>query len=93
MPNYAYFPIVIDESMFGASRSEVFSRLEKEGVGARKYSYPLTNTFSAFHGRYDVEKTPVALHISKRILSLPIYADLEMNDVDRICNVILECKV
>ena len=93
VPNYAYFPIVIDESMFGASRSEVFSRLEKEGVGARKYFYPLTNTFSAFHGRYDVEKTPVALHISKRILSLPIYADLEMKDVDRICNVILGCKV
>lgn len=90
--NYAYFPVVFDENVFGASRNEVFDKLEENGIGARKYFYPLTNTFAAFHGRYDVKETPVALHISKRILTLPLYADLSLEDVDRICDIIKTCK-
>ena len=90
--NYAYFPIIIEEKTFGASRSEVFESLAANGIRARKYFYPLTNTFAAFHGQYDVMQTPVALHISKRVLTLPMYADLKLEDVDRICNVILQCR-
>ncbi|MCI5585094.1 MAG: DegT/DnrJ/EryC1/StrS family aminotransferase [Lachnospiraceae bacterium] len=91
--NYAYFPIVINEREFGASREEIFEELAKNGIGARKYFYPLTNSFTAFHGKYDITKTPVALHISKRVLTLPLYADLALKDVDRICKVILSCKL
>ena len=90
--NYSYFPVIFDEKKFGSSRNEVFEKLEKNGIGARKYFYPLTNSFDCFHGKYDVNKTPVALHISKRVLTLPLYADLSLENVDRICNVILECK-
>ncbi len=90
--NYSYFPVVFEEKVFGASRTEVFDALAKNGIGARKYFYPLTNTFSAFHGRYNVLETPVALHVSKRVLTLPMYADLSLNDVDRICDIILACK-
>lgn len=90
--NYAYFPVVFEEKQFGSSRVEVFEKLEKNGIAARKYFYPLTNTFECFHGKYDVSKTPVALHISKRVLTLPLYADLDIKDVDRICDIILECK-
>lgn len=91
-PNYAYFPVVFEEKQFGASRAEVFDKLAENGIGARKYFYPLTNTFSAFHGQYDVMETPVALHVSKRVLTLPLYADLALADVDRICGFILNCK-
>ena len=90
--NYAYFPVVFEEKQFGASRAEVFDRLAEKGIGARKYFYPLTNTFAAFHGKYDVMQTPVALHISKRVLTLPMYADLSMEDVDKISRIILGCK-
>jgi len=90
--NYAYFPVIFEEKQFGASRMEVFDKLSKNGIGARKYFYPLTNTFSAFHGEYNVMETPVALHISKRVLTLPLYADLSMEDVDRICEIVLSCK-
>lgn len=89
--NYAYFPVVFEEKIFGASRAEVFDALAKQGIGARKYFYPLTNTFSAFHGKYNVMDTPVALHVSKRVLTLPMYADLALEDVDRICEIILSC--
>ena len=91
-PNYAYFPVVFEEKVFGASRAEVFDALAEQGIGARKYFYPLTNTFSAFHGKYNVMETPVALHISKRVLTLPMYADLALEDVDRICEIILSCR-
>lgn len=91
-PNYAYFPVLFDEKKFGATRNEVFKALSDEGIGARMYFYPLTNTFDCFHGRFDVDKTPVALHISKRVLTLPLYADLALEDVDKICRVILCCR-
>lgn len=91
-PNYAYFPILIDERIFGFSRNEVFKKLEENNIGARKYFYPLTNTFDCFHGKYDANQTPVALHISKRILTLPLYAELSLEDVNRICDIIVSMK-
>ena len=91
-PNYAYFPVIFDEKVFGSSRNEVADKLGEQGIGARKYFYPLTNTFDCFHGKYDASLTPVALHISKRVLTLPLYADLALEDVDRICEIILSCK-
>lgn len=90
--NYAYFPVIFEEKIFGASREEIFTALEEHGIGARKYFYPLTSSFSAFHGKYNIMETPVALHISKRVLTLPIYADLELEDVDRICDIVLSCR-
>lgn len=90
--NYSYFPVVFEEKIFGSSRAEVFDALAERGIAARKYFYPLTNTFAAFHGKYDVLQTPVALHVSKRVLTLPLYADLAVEDVDRICEIILNCR-
>lgn len=91
-PNYAYFPVIFDEKKFGASRNEVYEILSKEGISARKYFYPLTNTFDCFNGQFDVNQTPVALHISKRVLTLPLYADLELSTVDKICEIIKKIK-
>ncbi len=91
--NYAYFPIVVDPKKFGCSREEVSEKLAKSHIFTRKYFYPLTSTFSAFHGKYDATRTPVALKISKRILTLPMYADLEIYDVDRICDDILSIGI
>lgn len=86
--NYSYFPIVIEEKEFGATRNEVFEELGKNNIFARKYFYPLTSAFDCFHGKFDVNKTPIALHISKRVLTLPMYADLALDDVVRICDII-----
>lgn len=91
--NHAYFPIIIEHTIFGASREEVLEKLRMNGISARKYFYPLTNTFSCFHKEFDVSKTPVALHISKRVLTLPLYADLTLGEVDRIVDIILSCRI
>lgn len=88
--NYAYFPIFIEPEVFGAGRSEVAQKLAEHNIFTRKYFYPLTSTFSAFHGKYNASQTPVALHVSKRVLTLPMYADLSLEDADRICDLILD---
>lgn len=89
--NYSYFPVVLEDE-FGVGRDVVFERLAENGIGARKYFYPLTNTFDCFNGKYDVNKTPIAEYVSKRVLTLPLYADLEMETVDRICEIVLDCR-
>ena len=90
--NYSYFPVVFDTEKFGSDRDEVFMCLAENGIGARKYFYPLTNTFECYQGKYDVGLTPVALDISKRVLTLPLYAELALDDVDRICDLIMACR-
>lgn len=86
--NYSYFPILIDEEQLGADRDEVFEKLKEHDIFARKYFYPLTNSFDCFKGQFDPEKTPIALDISMRILTLPLYPDLPLAVVDQICEII-----
>ena len=88
--NYAYFPVVFDEKVFGSSRNEVMDKLAENDIGARKYFYPLTSASPAFDGKYDPAETSVALDVSERVLTLPLYADLSLDDVDRICDIILK---
>ena len=90
--NYAYFPIVIDEKKFGHTRNDVYDELAKNNIFSRKYFYPLTNAFDCYKGMFDVDQTPVALGVSKRVLTLPLYADLSMNNVDRISDMICRMK-
>lgn len=88
--NYAYFPVVFDGYRY--SRDEVFERLAEQGIIARKYFYPLTNEFECYRELPTAggDKTPVAKYIADRVLTLPLYADLAVADVDRICDIILE---
>lgn len=92
VPNYAYFPVVFEEKQFGADRDEVFAALARQGIGTRKYFYPLTSACAAFGGRYDAAQTPAAQHVAERVLTLPLYADLALTDVDRICDIVLGCR-
>ena len=87
--NYAYFPVVFDGYKY--TRNEVFEKLAEVGIGARKYFYPLTNSFECYRNypTAGTEKTPIAQHMALRVLTLPLYADLSLEDVDRICDVIL----
>lgn len=87
-PNYAYFPVIIDEQIYGMGRDQVFEKLARHGIMARKYFYPLTNSFECFKEKYDAALTPTAMKISRRVLTLPMYADLELGKVDEICELL-----
>ena len=88
--NYAYFPVVFDDYKY--TRDDIFEMLKAENIIARKYFYPLTNGFDCYkdYETAGTEKTPVASYLADRVLTLPLFADLSLEDVDRICNIILK---
>lgn len=88
--NYAYLPVVFDKEIFGKSRDEVKEQLEKENIFTRKYFYPVINDYDCYSNIYDSNDTPIAKKISERVLTLPMYANLKIDDVDRICDIILK---
>lgn len=82
--NYAYFPVVFET----VSRDQIFAHLQENHITARKYFYPLTSDFACY-GDIHTAVTPVAQSIAQNVLCLPLYADLALEDVDRICDLIL----
>ena len=88
--NYAYFPVVFDG--FKMNRDNVFEALAAQGITARKYFYPITNSFECYKDLPTAgsDKTPIAKYLADRVLTLPLYADLAMEDVDTICGIILQ---
>ena len=91
-PNHAYFPVLFDEAVFGADRDRVMEALTAQGIAPRKYFYPLTSALACFQGRFDPGRTPVAERICRQVLCLPLYADLEDETVDRVCEIVLSCR-
>ena len=87
--NYAYFPVLFDG--YKSSRDEVFELLKANNIITRKYFYPLTNEFECYSDMidFDSSKTPIAKRISERILCLPMYADLSIDNIDKICHIIM----
>lgn len=88
--NYAYMPIRVEPEYFGCSRDVLAAYLADHGIFVRKYFYPLTSQFPLCRGMFPVEKTPIAAQVSGQILCLPLYSDLTISDVDRVCNAIGE---
>ena len=91
-PNYAYLPVVFEEDEFGATRDEVYDALMARDIHPRKYFYPLISDYACYAGRFDSSATPVARHVADRVLTLPMYADLALEDVDLICDVVAGCR-
>lgn len=85
--NYAYMPVVFDG--YKKNRDQIFQELAKADIHARKYFYPCINSYACYKGQFDEKETPVAARISRQVLTLPLYADLEPEVVDRICDLIL----
>ena len=83
---------MVDEVKFGASRDDIYKQLVENDIIARKYFYPLINDYECYRNEYDSKLTPIAKKISDNVLTIPMYADLNLEDVDRICDAILNKK-
>lgn len=88
--NYAYLPVMFT-SEFGATRDQVFDALAEEGIFARKYFYPLVSDFECYRNEFDSNETPIAQRLASEVLTLPLYADLALEDVERICAIVKSC--
>ena len=86
--NYAYFPVYFDEVMFGKTRDQVMQYLKENDIFSRKYFYPAINEMTCYKDKFD-QNTPIAHDVSMHILTLPMYEELVIEDVDHICNIIL----
>lgn len=79
--NYAYFPVLFNEDKLGVDRNCIYDKLKQERVYTRKYFYPLINDAECYRNVYSSKETPIAKKVSDRVLTLPIYADLSLEDV------------
>jgi len=81
--NYAYYPIIFpsEESLL-ATRGA----LNKNNIYPRRYFYPSLNNLPYSEG----PKMKWSEDISKRILCLPLYSDLDMSIITKIAEIIKE---
>lgn len=87
--NHAYLPVTIDSDEFGVTRDGLHEGLAIQGIYTRKYFYPLVTDFDPYREDYDSSGTPNAARLSNEVLTLPMYADLQIADVNRVCDAII----
>lgn len=90
--SYQYFVIEVDESAFGRSRDDLKKELEKYNVYTRKYFYPLCSDFDWYKNLESArpENLPVAQQVVGRVLSMPYYGEMGVENAARLCGIIKE---
>ena len=88
--NFSYYPIVFAPNAH-CSRDQAFDFLRQHQVYARKYFYPLITDFRMFESYPSADGLPNASRTARSVLCLPIYPDLSLADVDRICDLLIQC--
>ena len=83
--NYSYFPILFKNE---EELSKVQKSLNKENIFPRRYFYPSLDTLEYIEPKQECK---ISRDISKRILCLPIYAELEKDNQDKIIDIIRKC--
>lgn len=84
--NYAYMPVVFESRRI---RDGVYDALHQRRIYARKYFYPMASRLP-FSRKFESNRLPVAQRVSQGILTLPLYPDLSLDDVDRVSKFVLE---
>ena len=88
--NYYNFVVRVDENKFGISRDDLYDNLKVYNIFTRKYFYPLCSQFQCYrqHSSAAPDNLPFAESISKEVLSLPLYGNLEPQDINHICDIL-----
>jgi len=87
--NYSYFPILVDEN-FRMSRDDLHKQLLEIGISTRRYFYPLISNFPMYSElpSSNALNLPNATKAALQVLCLPIYPDLSMDMVNKLCSFI-----
>ena len=84
--NGAYYPIIFDTEEL---MLQCKNYLEDNGIGTRRYFYPsLANALPYLEPQH----FPITDDISKRVLCLPLFYDLTVEEVDLICRLLLRIQ-
>lgn len=94
-PNYAYFPIFIDEIEYGENRDQLYNRLKHHNIHGRRYFFPLISNFNIYTNLPSANKSnlKVANMLSKQVICLPLYPDLDEVSVEEITNLIINRQI
>ena len=79
--NYSYYPVVLENEEV---LLEVQKALNEQNIFPRRYFYPSLNTINYVTSK----RMPISESIAARILCLPLYAGLEIKDVQKIISII-----
>ncbi len=90
--NNAYFPILVQPD-YGLTRDSLFQNLCDNNIHARRYFYPLISEFPMYQGLPSAatENLPVATRVAKQVICLPIYPNLSVTVIQKICS-LLACS-
>jgi dTDP-4-amino-4,6-dideoxygalactose transaminase len=80
--NYSYYPIIFNSSL---ELEKYLNILQNNQIYPRRYFYPSLNTLSFVSQK---QACPISEDISSRVLCLPIYDELNINDLKFVCTLI-----
>jgi len=88
--NYQYFVIRIEKEKFGKSRDEVHEKFKRYNIFSRKYFYPLCSDYACYKQLPSSSQNnlQVANKIIHEVLCLPLYGDLQLDDINKICAIL-----
>jgi dTDP-4-amino-4,6-dideoxygalactose transaminase len=86
--NHAFMPVMIDAAEAGLTRDDLHAALLRYNVASRKYFYPAACDMAAFRDFPAADPLPRARDAARRVLALPTYATLPVDDVHRICDLV-----
>lgn len=83
---YSYFPIFIDEKVYGKKRDELYNELKKHNIFGRRYFYPLISQFPTYRGLPSSknDNLPIATKVAEQVICLPIYPELDFETIIKI---------
>jgi dTDP-4-amino-4,6-dideoxygalactose transaminase len=89
--NYSYFPILVQPE-YPMTRDVLYQNLKEQGIYSRRYFYPLISDFPMYRALPSAQRgnLPVAADAASKVLCLPIYPGLSLQDQDRIIFAIRE---
>ena len=88
--NYSYFPIFVDEDLYGISRDALYEKMKANNVLGRRYFYPLITDFEPYKNipSANPANLPIANKIANQVICLPMHHALSEEDVKRVIDCI-----
>jgi len=80
-PSYHIFPILLDRTV---DRTQIIAGLKENGIQSSIH-YPPFQEFTAYRNA-GLAATPIALDISKRELTLPLFPTMSFDQVELVCS-------
>jgi dTDP-4-amino-4,6-dideoxygalactose transaminase len=86
---FSYFPIIVEADYY-LSRDGLYDKLKEYNIHARRYFYPLISDMPMYRGLSSASQSnlPVAELLSQKVLCLPLYPDLSVNQINEIIRII-----